>query len=333
MPAAPAAPRRRVRGAWVLELSTGGGSWGWRAPRCARVSGPLGCGWLLTPAPAQCAARLGLRRRHRPGWGTTPATVSGPGGAWGWFRAGGWLRRHSIRWSAGLGGAAVAGDPGLLEDPLPSSADSVVHGVGSEISSRGPGDGSQVYADLEHHLPVKAAYDVGNVLLEPGLHLRMGFQHTPHLRVAPPLCCSNRSLSNLCTIHGQPITHEFGTPQCCPRVPLPTQTPQDLSGEARIRSIQREMPQPLKSTLAFPRKQGIFNDLLGWMRHPVFKGLGVEGRSQHVTKPRLSSIFTQRRQVQRSRSHLRASESWESHSATAVFVVCRLRYRSNARLP
>ena len=51
--------------------------------------GPLGCGWLLTPARRRGAARLGLRRRHRLTGGPHPHTVSGPGGAWGWFWAGG----------------------------------------------------------------------------------------------------------------------------------------------------------------------------------------------------------------------------------------------------
>ena len=83
MPAAPAAPRRRVRGAWVVVLWTGGGSWGWRAPRCARVSGPSGWVWLLTPARrnaplgSACAAVTALGGDH-------PHTLSGSV----WRRAG-----------------------------------------------------------------------------------------------------------------------------------------------------------------------------------------------------------------------------------------------------
>ena len=70
-----------------------GGSWGWRAPRWARVSGPLGCGWLLTPARrnaplgSACAAVTASRGdrpntlflgRVAPGGGSGPGVAPAP---------------------------------------------------------------------------------------------------------------------------------------------------------------------------------------------------------------------------------------------------------------
>ena len=131
VPAAPAAPRRRVRRACVVGLSTGGGSWGWRAPRFARVSGLSGWVWLLTPARrnaplgSACAAVTALEgdRPHTlflgrvaPGGGAGPGVSPAPLDPVG--------RRPA--------GVLLVGDPALLQDPPPEALMLMPSGSSSE---------------------------------------------------------------------------------------------------------------------------------------------------------------------------------------------------------
>ena len=109
--------RPRLGGAYAGALVVGLSTWGVRGagePLAGLGSlGPLGCGWLLTPARRRGAARLGLRRRPRLTGGPPHTHCFWAGWRLGVVLGRGWLRRHSIWWGAGLVGRTL----GILTSP------------------------------------------------------------------------------------------------------------------------------------------------------------------------------------------------------------------------